>query len=668
VPTAEFTYEAFISYSHADEAWARWLHRAVETYRLPKRVIAQRDDVPARLTPLFRDRDELPTAVDLGQKIEAALRASRRMIVICSPSAAQSRWVNEEIRRFKALGRAEQIYAVIVDGEPNAVDRGYDATVECFPNELRVSSDAVKQEHIAADVRSHADGRRNAQLKLIAGMIGVGLDDLKRRDQQRRQRRLVAITIASLSGVVLTSALAVFAWVARRDAEREAQTSRRTTDFMVQLFNVVDPGEARGRSVTAYEILDRGVGQIRALNDAPEVQATLLQTMGKVFTGLGLYGRSAELLEEALHVRRDDASQDTAAVHVALGDALYLNGDYGAAERHYRAVTAALDRQPWSTERSGAANGLADVLTQNADYAAAIGMYRETYRQDVATWGTDDARAARTSNGLGTALLYSGDFAGAEASYRISLDAYRAALGPDHPKVAEAINNLGAARYFGGDDAGAADFWSEALPLYRKLYGDVHPEVSMILNNLGRAELEGRRIDRAIPLLEESIAIDRKLNRDQHDDFVFGLNSLALAYRAKGDVVAAGRLFAEAAALASRSDHRMWGPILMNQADLKCSGGDAVGTMATLDEAASRIEKAYPDEPWRMAILDSVRGGCLSVAGSAQAGEQLMLKSLPIIEARWGKDSLFAADARARVAAHYDRIGKPAIAQTYRAN
>jgi tetratricopeptide (TPR) repeat protein len=659
-------YEAFISYSHADARWASWLHRAIETYRVPKRLIAERPDLPARLTPVFRDREELPSAVDLGQKIETALRGSKRLIVVCSPRAAASQWVNEEIRRFKALGRGDRIFSIIVEGEPNAIERGKDPSLECFPEQLRKGASGAQHDPIAADVRPEGDGRRNAQFKLIAGMLGVGLDDLKRREAQRRQRRLVAITVASVAGLIVTSALAAFALVARRDAQREAQTSRRTTEFMVQLFDVVDPGEARGRSVTAYEILEKGVGQIHQLNDAPEVQATLLQTMGKVFTGLGLYERSIDLLRESLDTK--GAPADSVSTQVALGDALYLHGDYDAAEERYRNVLSALSQQPWSDDRSNASNGLADVLTQKGDYEQATALYRDTLQRDVATWGSANVHGARTSNGLATALLYAGDTHGAELSYQRALDAYRAALGPDHPKVAEAINNLGAARFFGGDNVGAAEYWRSALPMYRKLYGDVHPEVSMILNNLGRAELESRSIQDAVPLLEESVAIDRKLGRSEHDDFVFALNSLALAYRERGDLAGAQRLLSEALALAQRTEHRMWGPILVNQTDLKCSQGDAEGSAATLDEAAMHIHKAYPDEPWRIAILDSVRGQCLCVSGQPVAGEALLVESLPIIDARWGKGSLFAHDARARLAAHYERAGDPKTAATYRDN
>ena len=671
-PEATFRYEAFLSYSHRDRRWADWLHRAIETYRVPRRLVVK--GAPPRLAPIFRDREELPTAHDLGRKIEEALVASRRLIVICSPHATQSRWVNAEIARFKALGRGEQIFCLIVDGEPHTHERGLPAERECFPPALLEGDASV--EPLAADARDGSEGKNAAKLKILAGMLGIGLDELRRRELQRRNRRLAWFSAVSVAGVVLTSTLAAFAWLARNEAdasrqraEREAETARRTTQFMVGLFDVVDPNEARGRSVTANEILERGVADIhRELGDEPQVQATLLQTMGKVFTGLGLYDRAVELLEESERAQGSAASADTAATQIALANALYLRGDYDAAEQRYRGVLSALDRQPWSAERSDAANGLADVLTDTARYAAAIALYREAYARDTATWGATDVHAARTANGLGAALADSGDAKGAEASYRLALAAYRSVYGPEHPKVAEAISNLGSALYYGGDLAGAAACWREALPLYRKMYGDAHPEVASLLNNIGRAELEGRRFAAAIPLLEESIAIDRKLDRGDHNDVVFALNSLALAYRGRGDIARARQLLDEAAALAAKTEHRMWGPILMNQADLECSAGRPRDALTQLDEAAARVEKAYPNEPWRLALVDSVRGECLSVAGRTADGEALLLRSLPIIEARWGKSSLFTIDARTRIAAHYARIGNADAAQRYRAS
>ena len=355
---------------------------------------------------------ELPSASDLGRKIEEALTASRRLIVICSPRAAASRWVNEEIARFKALGRNAHVYCLIVEGEPNAEQRGFEEELECFPAAL--FADGRISEPIAADVRDGADGKNHAKLKIIAGMLGVGLDELRRRDLQRRNRRLVWISAASLAGILFTTVLAGYALIARSEAEasrvsaeREAETARQTTQFMVGLFDVVDPGEARGRSVTAYEILERGIGSIhRDLTGQPQVQATLLQTMGKVFTGLGLYDRSVDLLQESLRAQGALSTSATASTEVALADALYLRGDYVGAEQHYRAVSKALNDAPWNAERSAAANGLADVMTQNADYPSAIRVYRDALKQDTATWGDFDVHSARTSAGLATAQLY----------------------------------------------------------------------------------------------------------------------------------------------------------------------------------------------------------------------------------------------------------------------
>src|ERR1700694_936561 len=93
-------YRAFLSYSHRDGQWADWLHKALESYRPPKQLVGTttgRGAVPKRLAPVFRDREELASAIDLGAVINEALRASACQIVICSPHAAKSRWVNEEI-------------------------------------------------------------------------------------------------------------------------------------------------------------------------------------------------------------------------------------------------------------------------------------------------------------------------------------------------------------------------------------------------------------------------------------------------------------------------------------------------------------------------------------------------------------------------------------------
>jgi hypothetical protein len=97
---ASFRYSAFLSYSHDDQRWAKWLQRALETYRVPSRLVGMQTAIgllPRRLAPVCRDRSDMSSSPDLSANIKQALLASANLIVICSPSASTSRWVNEEI-------------------------------------------------------------------------------------------------------------------------------------------------------------------------------------------------------------------------------------------------------------------------------------------------------------------------------------------------------------------------------------------------------------------------------------------------------------------------------------------------------------------------------------------------------------------------------------------
>ncbi len=179
---AEFKYWAFLSYSHQDAKWGDWLHKALETYRVPRRLVGKqsRDGrVPDRLYPIFRDREELSVSADLAANIDEALHESRYLIVICSPHAVQSHWVDQEIIEFKKLGREDRILALIVAGEPNATEGkpGFVPQDECFPKAMRYRLAANGElstqpaEPLAADVREAKDGKDNAKLKLLAGLV-----------------------------------------------------------------------------------------------------------------------------------------------------------------------------------------------------------------------------------------------------------------------------------------------------------------------------------------------------------------------------------------------------------------------------------------------------------------------------------------------------------------
>lgn len=248
-----FRYRAFISYSHQDKSWVDWLHKVLETYRVPARLVGQETAagiIPPRLAPIFRDRDELASATDLGRKVNEALEQSANLIVICSPRAATSRWVQEEVLAFKRLGRSERIFCLIIDGEPNASDLPGREAEECFVPALRFHLDADGQpttkriEPIAADARTGKDGRNKAKLKLIAGMLDIAFDSLRQRELQRRHRRMTAITTLAVIVMAVTTALAIAALisrhaaeVARIDAEHHQKQAEDLVDFMLGDLN-----------------------------------------------------------------------------------------------------------------------------------------------------------------------------------------------------------------------------------------------------------------------------------------------------------------------------------------------------------------------------------------------------------------------------------------------
>ena len=294
-------YRAFISYSHKDSGWAGWLQRNLEGYRVPSRLRGGSGEfgpLPDRLAPFFRDREELASAGELGPKIQAALADSEALIVICSPDAARSQWVNGEILRFKRSGRNNRIYCLIVAGEPNAADER-----ECFAPALRFELDAdgnlgtQPAEPIAADVRPGKDGRALARLKLLSGLLGVSLDSLRQREAARRHRRLLAVTALALLVTLVTSYLAVQAVIARHAAERRQKQAETLVDFM--LGDLSDKLTQVSRLDILVAVDDQAMAYFQSL-PTTDVTDQSLQQRAKALVRIGNVRRDQGHLAQAL--------------------------------------------------------------------------------------------------------------------------------------------------------------------------------------------------------------------------------------------------------------------------------------------------------------------------------------------------------------------------------
>jgi tetratricopeptide (TPR) repeat protein len=563
-----FKYRAFISYSHADEQWAKWLHRSLETYRIPKYLVGRETEfgpVPERFAPVFRDRDELATATSLGETLTRALQQSASQIVICSPAAARSRWVNEEILTFKRMGKAHRIFCLFVAGEPGASMNPERAAEECFPNALifEMGPDGQltdqRSEPIGADVRPGKDSRQDVRLKLLAGILGVGLDELKQRDAQRRHRRMVALVAASIAGMAITSGLATAAWLARNEAERqqvraeqEAETARQTTQFMVGLFRVSDPSEALGNTITAREILDKGAARIETeLADQPVIQATLMDTMGTVYTSLGLYDAAVPLVRQAFEKRQ----------------ALY--------GRNHAEVAASL-------------NHLGEVLGLKADFGEAEQVLRDALAVRRQVLGNSDPEVARTLIALSEVLSKKGEYEASEPLIREALAIRQAAYGKVHPQVAESIEYLGLS-YFERDDFEAAlTHLRDAVAMRRQLHGEVHPALAQAIDNLSWALMGLGRADDAEPLSREAVAMKRRLFGDVHPETAAGLNNLAYILEARGNFRAAESAYRESLEV----NRRLLGPshptvttTMSNVAFVMYAKGDRAGAIDLLRQA-----------------------------------------------------------------------------------
>jgi tetratricopeptide (TPR) repeat protein len=208
---SEKHYKAFISYSHQDEKFGTWLHKKLETYKIPKQLREDYPHLPEKLFPLFRDREELSTSPSLGKKILKALQNSEYLIIVCSQNSAKSQWVNKEIIDFKKIHGEDKVHAIIIDGEPHAKESDkFSDELECFPEALKYEVidgklSSKPTEPIAGDFRNGKDGKEYGKLKLIAGLLGVEFDELNQREnQRRRKKRLIRSFLVFLLLIVMT--------------------------------------------------------------------------------------------------------------------------------------------------------------------------------------------------------------------------------------------------------------------------------------------------------------------------------------------------------------------------------------------------------------------------------------------------------------------------------
>ena len=529
------------------------MHRSLESYRLPSRLRGGQGEfgpLPERLTPIFRDREDLSSAGQLGPQIEAALADSEALLVVCSPEAARSPFVESEVLAFKRNGRGHRIYAFIVAGEPNS-----GGEQECFPNALRFELGADGQlsatpaNPIAADAREGKDGKARARLKLLAGLFGLPLDTLRQRESQRRHKRMLLVTAASVAAMLLTSFLAVQAIVARNAAnvariaaERRQKQAEGLVDFMLgdlndKLFEV-------SRLDLLSAVNEKALQYSKSLPSADVTDETLAQR-AKTMMRIGNIRLDQSQLPQAMEIFRAAAAISgrlaTAAprdvprqlahaeIITNIGMTRWNQGDFNGAQREFDAAHAVLTR--------------------------ARGIEPDNPRLLF--------QISNVDSNIGHVLEARGQIDAAAANYRRMLDASRrlAALGPGNidwqNQFGLAYNNFAKMSLLRGDlratiDGYRADMDIEAKAAARDPRNNAQREHLLIAQaTLGRTLALAGELDEGIALLRQAVDAAKQLHAMEPDSTPFQEDvalypaQLARLLRLRGDSTGAADMAAQ---------------------------------------------------------------------------------------------------------------------------
>ena len=303
------------------------------------------------------------------------------------------------------------------------------------------------------------------------------------------------VMAAMIIGITGTTIGFVKAVKAERKAKEDAETAQRVSDFLVGLFEVSDPSEARGNSITAREILDKGAGKIEEeLQDQPRIQSRLMETMGRVYRNLGLYALAAPILEKSLSLKRKVYGEE----HLEV-----------AANLHTLAV----------------------LYDTQGKYPEAESFFRQSLAIKEKILGKDHPNVARSYNSIAIVSMNQGKYDEAESYFEQSLSIKEKNLEPDHPDLGITLTNLGIFYQQQNKLEEAVPLLERALSISEKAHGPDHPDVAGSLNNLGSLYETMEKRAEAEPLYKRSLAIWEKTLGPEHPDVGIALHNLANLYR-----------------------------------------------------------------------------------------------------------------------------------------
>ena len=368
----------------------------------------------------------------------------------------------------------------------------------------------------------------------------------------------VAVLFVLLVGFGVTMTLQARRIALARDrASQEAATAQSVSKFLVDLFKVSDPSEAKGNSITARELLDKGSERIgRELADQPLVQAKLMRTIAEVYLSLGLRARAEPLIEQALAIQErllGEKNIEVAEDFDLLGDNLSVLGrpQEGIAD-HRRALAIKQGILAPDDPRTGASlYGLATALSRWGDHAEAVQDFERA--QAIFEKSSDNDSRLKLSwclNDLGLMKLAARDYVGAKPLLERALEIKESVLPGDHPDVSNGQTNLGYLRMRVGDYGEARRLLERSLAILERDLGPEHASTAEILVSLGEMWWRSGDPRKALPLLERGVSFEEQTSWGAD---LTSLYVLAASRREVGDYGGAEVLFKRALALHARA-------------------------------------------------------------------------------------------------------------------
>ena len=485
----------------------------------------------------------------------------------------------------------------------------------------------------------------------------------------------VAATLATLLvAFSITTALQARRIARERDrANQEAETSKQVSDFMVNLFRVSDPSEARGNSITAREILDKGAEKIETgLAGQPLVQTRMMDAMGQVYLNLGLFGRAEQLLKKTIEVRKKDGGEDPLPVADGLLNLAWLylmQGRAAEAEPLVRRSLQILEaKRPGETgEMSRAFLMLGIVHRNRSEFKPAHEYLDRALAICEKLFPPDDERISYPLYHLGWLHKQTAEFGEAEKYLERSLAIMEKKLGPEHPSVIWGLNDLAVVADNKGDYQKAKSLYDRALASGEKVWGPEHAYLSNPLNNLGVLHWRLGEYREAEACYRRSLAIREKTYGPEHPYVAGSLNNLGLIYQQMGKLDLARQYYERSLAINRKKGDETIGVAenLDNLAIVDSSSGRYAQAQARFELSLRIQEKILGPDHANIAGLLFDYAFMLRATGAYDRAVACYERALKIKEKVFGPESAGVAQCLLGLAKVYAVRGVPEKAASF---